>query len=49
MSWPGASQANATDEPTSQHRGTAARQPVETVTHGERFGQPFFGPTADSA
>ena len=30
--------------------GTAARQPVETVVYGERFGQPFFGPStaADS-
>jgi nitroreductase len=28
--------------------GTAARQPVETVTHGDRFGQPFFPPGSGS-
>jgi len=28
--------------------GTAVRQPVETVTHGDRFGHPFFPPPTDS-
>jgi hypothetical protein len=24
--------------------GTAVREPVETVTYGDRFGHPFFAP-----
>jgi nitroreductase len=28
--------------------GTAVRQPVETVTHGDRFGHPFFAPAPTS-